>query len=67
MLGISLVSGPLNEEFGWRGYSLDKLLVRVGFVGSTVILGLIWGIWHFFWSFIPGQAQFEIFNYSVFD
>lgn len=64
---ISLVSGPLNEEFGWRGYSLDKLLERFGFLGATVVLGFIWGIWHFFWSFVPGQAQYEIFNYSKLD
>ncbi|MEG2686683.1 MAG: CPBP family intramembrane glutamic endopeptidase [Christensenellaceae bacterium] len=64
---ISLLSGPLNEEFGWRGYSLDKLLERFGFFGATVVLGFIWGIWHFFWSFVPGQAQYEIFNYSKLD
>lgn len=66
-IGISLVSGPLNEEFGWRGYCLDKLLERFGFFGATVVLGFIWGIWHFFWSFVPGQAQYEIFNYSKLD
>lgn len=66
-LVISLVSGPLNEEFGWRGYSLDKLLEKFGFVRATVALGSIWGIWHFFWSFVPGQAQYDIFNYSKID
>ena len=24
--------GPVNEEFGWRGDALDKMLIRYGFV-----------------------------------
>ena len=43
VLLISLISGPLNEEFGWRGYALDKLLVRFGFLGASTILGFVWG------------------------
>ena len=44
VLLISLISGPLNEEFGWRGFALDKLLVRFGFFGAALILGFIWRI-----------------------
>ncbi|MBR2883412.1 MAG: CPBP family intramembrane metalloprotease [Clostridia bacterium] len=46
ILLITIISGPLNEEFGWRGFALDKLLVKFGFFGASVILGFIWGIWH---------------------
>lgn len=67
ILLISLVSGPLNEEFGWRGYSLDKLFARFGFVGATLILGFIWGIWHLPWYFTPGQAQYDLLQTSLFD
>ena len=66
VLLISLISGPLNEEFGWRGYALDKLLVRFGFLGASAILGFIWGIWHLPWYFTPGQAQYNLFQDSVF-
>lgn len=67
VLLISLVSGPLNEEFGWRGYALDKLLVKYGFFGSSAILGFVWGIWHLAWYFTPGQAQYNLLQDSVFD
>lgn len=67
VLLISLISGPLNEEFGWRGYALDKLLVRFGFFGASAILGFIWGIWHFPWYFTPGQAQYNLLQNSVFN
>lgn len=66
VLLISLISGPLNEEFGWRGYALDKLLLRFGFFGASTILGFIWGIWHLPWYFTPGQAQYNLLQDSVF-
>lgn len=67
ILLISLVSGPLNEEFGWRGYLLDKLFARFRFVGATLILGFIWGIWHLPWYFTPGQAQYDLLQTSLID
>lgn len=66
VLLISLISGPLNEEFGWRGYALDGLLVRFGFFGASAILGFIWGIWHLPWYFTPGQAQYHLLQDSFF-
>ena len=67
VLLISLISGPLNEEFGWRGYALDRLFVRYGFTRATVLLGFIWGIWHLAWYFTPGQAQYDLLQSSLFD
>lgn len=66
VLLISLISGPLNEEFGWRGYALDRLLVRFGFLKGSLILGFIWAIWHLPWYFTPGQGQYNLMKDSVF-
>lgn len=63
---LSLISGPLNEEFGWRGYALDRLLVRFGFLKGSLILGFIWAIWHLPWYFTPGQAQYNLLQDSLF-
>lgn len=41
-----LSTGPLSEEFGWRGYLLPKLMKRFSFVSSNILLGFIWAIWH---------------------
>ncbi len=60
------ISGPLNEEFGWRGYALDRLLIKFGFLKGSLILGFIWAIWHLPWYFTPGQAQYNLLNDSVF-
>lgn len=66
VLLLSLISGPLNEEFGWRGYALDRLLVRFGFLKGSLVLGFIWAIWHLPWYFTPGQAQYNLLQDSVF-
>ena len=55
------------KNLGWRGYSLDKLFTRFGFIGATLILGFIWGIWHLPWYFTPGQAQYDLLQSSVID
>ena len=41
----------LGEEIGWRGYALPRLLENFNALTSSLILGLIWGIWHLplFW------------------
>lgn len=34
-----------GEEYGWRGYLLN-VLEPLGFWKASLIIGLIWGIWH---------------------
>jgi uncharacterized protein len=56
VLGLYLW-GPVNEEFGWRGYALDKMFIRHGFLRGSLLLGLVWGLWHLPWIAFPGQWQ----------
>jgi membrane protease YdiL (CAAX protease family) len=36
----------MGEEFGWRGFALSRLQARHNGLVSSLIIGLVWGIWH---------------------
>jgi membrane protease YdiL (CAAX protease family) len=49
----AIVIGPIlncltcfGEEWGWRGYLLQKLKGRLKFMPLMMVTGIIWGLWH---------------------
>src|ERR1043165_7579707 len=42
----SLLLGPVGEEFGWRGLVLPLLQRRFSPFWASIILGVVWAIWH---------------------
>jgi len=52
---ILLTAGPLQEEFGWRGYALPHLQRRFDALVSSLVLGVLWWLWHLPLIFIPGK------------
>lgn len=45
--GIIGSIGALGEEVGWRTYLYPKLEELMGPVGSVIVGGIIWGVWHY--------------------
>jgi uncharacterized protein len=60
ILLIFLVLSSAGEEVGWRGYAMPGLQIRYGSVWASLILGLLWGLWHLPTFWIPGSPQYGV-------
>lgn len=59
---ITLIAdpGPLGEDLGWRGFAMPRMLSTMPPLATSLVLGVIWGVWHFPAFFIPGLPQVAI-------
>jgi membrane protease YdiL (CAAX protease family) len=55
-----LILGPLSEEIGWRGYALERLQTRWNALISSLIVGLVWALWHLPLFMMVGTSQYEL-------
>ena len=62
MLGGTLLStitlGQAGEEIGWRGYALPKLSAHLGIAPASIVLGIIWAVWHLPLFYMRGTDTF---------
>jgi membrane protease YdiL (CAAX protease family) len=50
LLAIGLAAGLMTglcEELGWTGFVIPRLRLRYGILTTGLIVGLLWGAWHF--------------------
>jgi membrane protease YdiL (CAAX protease family) len=57
---LMILGGPLAEELGWRGFALDPLQKNRSALAASLILGVIWALWHLPLFFIAGTSQAAI-------
>jgi CAAX protease family protein len=43
---VFLDIGGVTEETGWRGFALPMLQARMTPLTATLVVGLMWGVWH---------------------
>ena len=51
-----LIFVTLGEEVGWRGYALPALQARYSALLASVILGVVWTVWHLPAFFNPDMS-----------
>ncbi|MDQ6713603.1 MAG: CPBP family intramembrane metalloprotease [Candidatus Dormibacteraeota bacterium] len=54
---VLLIGGPTGEEFGWRGFLLQRIQPVLGVLWASIVIGLITTLWHLPLFWIPGTAQ----------
>jgi uncharacterized protein len=50
----------VGEELGWRGYALPQLLEKWCLLMASLILGVLWGLWHLPTFLVPGTPQYGL-------
>lgn len=61
MTGFNLILGPLGEELGWRGVMQDQLTPSFGWLGASLLTGLVWLFWHLpLWTIDSPHAQIPL-------
>jgi membrane protease YdiL (CAAX protease family) len=57
IFAISVFTGAMGEELGWRGTALPRLQGRFNPLMASLSLGFLWGLYHLPAFFIPGAPQ----------
>jgi len=62
----NLLSGPLGEELGWRGFAQIELQKKHSPLKASIIIGFWWGIWHLPIWFTTGLVGVVLIKYILF-
>ena len=57
---------PVFEELGWTGFAIPQLRQRYSVVATGLIVGLLWGVWHFplFAGSVPSPLYLAVLLFS---
>jgi membrane protease YdiL (CAAX protease family) len=58
-LVILILTDGLGEELAWRGFALPRLLSRHNALVASLILGVIWALWHLPLVWTEGASMYQ--------
>ena len=70
LLVLSLLFTGLGEELGWRGFALPRLQAHHKAFPASLLLGVLWGLWHLPLLIADGLVPLTslgIVNFLIFD
>ncbi|WP_418280755.1 CPBP family intramembrane glutamic endopeptidase [Halorubrum sp. DTA98] len=62
-VGLTVASATIGgglEEIGWRGFVLPRLQASLDAFTATLVVGVVWMIWHAPLFIIPGAVQSDL-------
>lgn len=62
---LILLSAPIIEELGWRGYGIDSLRGKFNLFITSIVFSILWFLWHLPLFFIKGYYQYELLQNST--
>ncbi|MBU3187604.1 CPBP family intramembrane metalloprotease [Clostridium estertheticum] len=61
----NFLCGPIGEESGWRGFFHPIMEKRYGIIKGSLLIGIIWAMWHFPLWLISGYKGLNLLLYSI--
>ena len=61
LLGLSIAAGlaaGFFEELGWTGFAIPKMQMKYSALATSIMLGMIWAIWHLLADFWGGYSVY---------
>ncbi len=59
-LVILTLTDGLGEELAWRGFALPRLLTRYNALVASLILGVLWALWHLPLVWTEGAPMYQL-------
>jgi membrane protease YdiL (CAAX protease family) len=57
---LTALVSPLGEEIGWRGVATPGLQKALSPILTSLVLGLVWALWHYWLFLIPGMFKNDV-------
>jgi membrane protease YdiL (CAAX protease family) len=66
LLAVVFLVIALIEEVGWRGYAQDRLRQPLGALSASLVVGVVWALWHLPQWWVPETGQAAKWPFAVF-